>query len=59
MCWIAKSENAWNHIDRNFVFALMGALPQWQHSRSRDYYPSSGLGVVLNIIVILMVLGRI
>jgi hypothetical protein len=41
------------------VLALLGALPQWPHSRNWGYYPSGGVGFVLVIIVILLVLGRI
>ncbi len=41
------------------VLALLGALPRWPHSRDWGYYPSSGRGFVLLIIVILLVLGRI
>ncbi len=40
------------------VLALMGALPRWRHSRSWGYGPSSGVGLALIIVVILMVLGR-
>jgi hypothetical protein len=41
------------------VLALLGAVPRWPHSRSWGYGPSSGVGLALIIIVILMVLGRI
>jgi hypothetical protein len=41
------------------VLALVGALPRWPHSRSWEYYPSGGVGLVLLIMVILLVLGRI
>ena len=41
------------------VLALLGAIPRWPHSRSWGYGPSSGVGLALIIIVILMVLGRI
>jgi hypothetical protein len=41
------------------VLALIGALPRWPHSTSWGYYPSSGLGLVLLIVVILLLLGRI
>ena len=40
------------------VFAL-GALPAWPHSRSWGYYPSSGLGVVLLVLILLMLTNRI
>jgi hypothetical protein len=41
------------------VLALLGALPQWPHSRSWGYYPSGGLGLVLVVVVVLLLLGRI
>jgi hypothetical protein len=31
-------------------------LPTWPHSRNWGYYPSSGLGVVLVVIVVLLLL---
>ena len=41
------------------VRLLLGALPTWPYSRGWGYYPSSGLGVVLAILVILLLLGWI
>ena len=41
------------------VLALLGALPRWSHSRSWGYGPSSGVGLALFIVVLLIVLGRI
>jgi hypothetical protein len=41
------------------ILALLGALPQWPHSRNWGYYPSGGVGLVLMIVVILLLLGRI
>lgn len=41
------------------VLLLVGALPTWPHSTGWGYYPSSGLGTVLIIVVVLMLLGRI
>jgi Protein of unknown function (DUF3309) len=38
---------------------LMGSVPAWPHSRRWGYYPSSGLGLVLAIVIILVLLGRI
>jgi hypothetical protein len=37
----------------------VGSFPAWPYSRGWGYYPSSGLGLVLIILVILLVLGRI
>ena len=41
------------------VLLLLGALPSWPHSRSWGYYPSSGLGLVLIILIVLMLTNRI
>jgi len=41
------------------ICMLLGALPTWPHSRSWGYYPSSGLGVLLAVLVVLLLLGRI
>jgi hypothetical protein len=38
---------------------LVGALPTWPHSRNWNYYPSSGLGVVFLILLILVITNRI
>ncbi len=40
------------------VLALLGVLPRWPHSRSWGYYPTSGVGVILAVVVILLLLGR-
>ena len=41
------------------ILLLVGALPAWPHSKSWGYYPSSGLGTVLIVLLILMLMGRI
>lgn len=41
------------------LLVALGALPTWPHSRSWGYYPSSGLGLVVVVLVILLLLGRI
>jgi len=41
-----------------FLF-LLGALPTWPHSRNWGYYPSSGLGLVFLVFVVLMLTSRI
>ncbi len=41
------------------ILALIGVLPTWPHSRSWGYYPSSGIGIVLVILVVLLLMGRI
>jgi hypothetical protein len=41
------------------IIFLIGALPTWPYSGGWGYYPSSGLGLLLVIIIVLLALGRI
>jgi hypothetical protein len=41
------------------VILLIGALPTWPYSGGWGYYPSSGLGLIVLILVVLLLLGRI
>ena len=41
------------------VLALIGALPNWGHSRSWGYGPSGLLGTILIIVLIIYLLQRI
>ena len=41
------------------VLMLLGALPNWPHSRNWGYFPSGGLGIVVLILVVLLVTGRL
>jgi hypothetical protein len=41
------------------IILLIGALPSWPYSGGWGYYPSSGLGLLLIIIIVLLALGRI
>jgi len=41
------------------ILILIGALPTWPHSRGWGYYPSSGLGIVVIVLVVLLISGRI
>ena len=41
------------------ILALLGALPRWSYSRDWGYAPTSGVGLILCVVVILLVLGRI
>lgn len=41
------------------VLMLIGALPRWPHSATWGYLPSSGIGIVVLILVILLLTGRI
>ncbi len=37
----------------------IGSYPAWPYSRGWGYYPSSGLGLILVVLLILLLLGRI
>ena len=41
------------------IALLVGALPRWPHSTNWGYYPASGLGTILVIVVVLMLMGMI
>lgn len=41
------------------IVLLIASLPRWPHSVNWGYYPTSGLSLVLIIVVILLLLGRI
>lgn len=41
------------------ILLLIGALPSWPYSRGWGYYPSSGLGLALIILIVLLLLGYI
>jgi hypothetical protein len=41
------------------LLVVLGALPTWPYSTEWGYYPSSGLGVVLVIVLILVLIGRV
>ena len=41
------------------ILMLAGALPTWPHSKNWGYYPSSGLGLVVVVLLILVLMGRI
>jgi uncharacterized membrane protein YccC len=66
-CW--RVGWTFSDVERNIMLAtvlvvllvlmLFGSLPNWPHSRNWGYYPSSGLGAVLAIVVVLLLLGRI
>jgi uncharacterized protein DUF3309 len=40
------------------ILLLLGALPVWPYSSGWGFYPSSGLGIVVLILVILLLTGR-
>jgi hypothetical protein len=41
------------------ILALLGVFPRWSHSRDWGYVPSSGVGLVLIVVVALVLLGRL
>ncbi|MEO4045912.1 DUF3309 domain-containing protein [Pseudomonas sp. CAU 1711] len=41
------------------ILSMVGAYPSWPHSRSWGYWPTSGLGLVTVIVLILLLLGLI
>ena len=41
------------------ILVLVGALPNWPHSRSWGYDPAGGVGLVVVVILILLLMGRI
>ena len=41
------------------IVVLVGAWPAWPHSKSWGYYPSSGLAIVVIILLILVLTRRI
>jgi hypothetical protein len=41
------------------ILMVIGSVPTWPHSRNWGYYPSSGLGLVLVILILLIVTNRI
>lgn len=41
------------------VLLLLGALPTWPYSANWGYYPTSGIGLALLIVIVLMVAGRL
>jgi hypothetical protein len=41
------------------VLALIGALPNWNHSREWGYGPSGGIGLIVLVLIILALTHRI
>ena len=41
------------------ILFVVGSLPSWPHSRRWGYYPSSILGLILVVLIVLLLLGRI
>jgi hypothetical protein len=41
------------------IFLILGTLPTWPYSKAWDYYPSSVLGVIFILLLMLVLLERI
>ena len=41
------------------MLLMLGALPTWPYSSGWGYYPSSGLGLILLILIVLAISGRL
>lgn len=41
------------------ILILLGVLPTWPHASTWGYGPSSIVGVVLVVVLVLMILGRL
>lgn len=41
------------------ILLLIGALPNWGYSRGWGYYPSSTVGIIFIILLILVLTGRV
>ena len=41
------------------ILLLIGAIPNWSHSKSWGYGPSGGIGLVLVVVLVLLVMGKI
>ena len=41
------------------VLMLLGALPNWNHSRNWGYGPSGGISLIVLILVVLLLTNRI
>jgi hypothetical protein len=41
------------------VLLLLGMLPVWPYAQGFGYYPVSGLGLVLLIVVVLLLAGKL
>ena len=41
------------------IILLIGALPTWPYSAGWGPYPSSGLGLVVVVLLVLVLMGRV
>jgi Protein of unknown function (DUF3309) len=62
---VAAEQAATNRLTMLIILLVIllllsiGSYPAWPYSRGWGYYPSSGLGLILLIILVLWLLGRI
>ncbi len=40
------------------ILLLLGSLPTWPYSHDWGYYPTSGLGLILLVVIIVLLMGR-
>ena len=41
------------------IVLLFGSVPAWPYSREWGYYPSSGLGLLLVVLIVLMLMHMV
>jgi hypothetical protein len=41
------------------ILAIVAAVPTWPYNRNWGYYPSSGLGAILVLTIVLLFMNRI
>lgn len=41
------------------VIILIGALPTWPHSSGWGYYPSSIVGLIVVVLLVLLLMGKL
>lgn len=41
------------------ILMLIGVIPSWPHSRNWGYGPSSGLGILVIVLLVLLLTGRL
>lgn len=41
------------------ILLLIGAIPNWSHSRSWGYMPSGAIGVIVVVVLVLVLTGRL
>lgn len=41
------------------ILMLLGAFPNWSHSKNWGYGPSGGIGLLLVIVIVLLLMGRL